>query len=45
MSVLKKLNETQGPHIFCFTLLLMLGNYEHTCIVTKKSGNNVYHGQ
>ena len=29
-------NETQAPHIFFFTLLDMLGNYEPTCIVTIK---------
>ena len=33
---LKILNETQAPHIFFFTLLVMLGNYEPTCIVTIK---------
>ena len=32
----KKSNETQAPHIFFFTLLFMLGNYEPTCIVTLK---------
>ena len=37
--VLKKnSNETQASHIFFFTLLVMLGNYEPTCI-----GNNVNH--
>ena len=29
-------NETQTPHIFFFTLLVMLGNYEPTCIVNIK---------
>ena len=29
----KNLNKTQGPHIFFFTLLFMLGNYESPCIV------------
>ena len=29
-------NKTQGPHIFFFTLLVILGNYEPTCIVTIK---------
>ena len=27
-------NETQAPHIFFFTLLVMLGNHEPTCIIT-----------
>ena len=29
-------NETQAPHIFVFTLLVILGNYEPTCNVTIK---------
>ena len=32
----KKSNETQGPHFFFFTLLVMLGNYEPTCTVILK---------
>ena len=32
--LLKDFEEIQGPHIFFFTLLVMLGNYEPTCIVT-----------
>ena len=36
LSVKKCSNETQGPHVFFFTLLVMLGNYEPTCIVTIK---------
>ena len=32
----KNSNETQAPQIFFFTLLVMLGNYEPTCIVTIK---------
>ena len=30
-------NETHAPHIFYFSLLVMLGNYEPTCIVTIKT--------
>ena len=26
-------NETQGPHVFFFTILVMFGNYEPTCIL------------
>ena len=47
MSEMEKTNfeEIQGPHIFFFTLLAMLGNYEPTCIVTIcTNGNNVNHG-
>ena len=33
---LKISNETQASHIFFFTLLVLLGNYEPTCIVTLK---------
>ena len=29
-------NEIQGPHVFFYTLLVMFGNYEPTCIVTIK---------
>ena len=29
-------NEIQCPHVFFFTLLVMVGNYEPTCIVTIK---------
>ena len=29
-------NKIQSPHIFFYTLLVMLGNYELTCIVTIK---------
>ena len=29
-------NEIQGPHVFFFTLLVMLGNFEPTCIDTIK---------
>ena len=32
----KNSNGTQAPNIFCFTLLVMLGNYGPTCIVTIK---------
>ena len=32
----KSYDETQASHIFFFTLLVMLGNYEPTCIVTLK---------
>ena len=38
-------NETQAPHIWCFTLLVMLGDYEPTCILYHKNGNNVNHGK
>ena len=27
-------NEIQGPHVFFYSLLVMLGNYEPTCIAT-----------
>ena len=39
------LNKIQGPHLFFFILLVMLGNYEATCIVTIKMVYNVNHGQ
>ena len=38
--VKKKLNKTQAPHIFFFTLLVMLENSEPTCIVTMKMVTN-----
>ena len=39
--VLKISNETQASHIFFFTLLVMLGNYQPTCIVTLWSLHSV----
>ena len=37
----KNSNKIQGPHIFFFTLLVILGNYEPTLIVTITSTTKV----